>query len=62
VIEASLAHVIEDKTEAAYRRSTAIEKRRSLMDDWARFCERPASATVLPLRGKVVRDAMKAID
>jgi len=33
--EAALAHVIEDETEAAYRRSTAIKRRRPLMQDWA---------------------------
>ncbi|MBL1258003.1 site-specific integrase [Methylocystis sp. Sn-Cys] len=38
VIEAALAHVVESKVEAAYRRSDAIEKRRKLMDAWARFC------------------------
>ena len=52
VIEAALAHAIEDKSEAAYRRGTAIDKRRLLMADWARFCEGPASADVVPLRGR----------
>jgi len=33
-IEAALAHSIKDRAEAAYRRSTAIEKRRLLMQDW----------------------------
>ncbi len=33
-IEAALAHSIKDRAEAAYRRSTAIEKRRILMQDW----------------------------
>jgi integrase len=37
VVEAALAHVIENKAEAAYRRSTAIEKRRALMNDWAAY-------------------------
>ncbi len=37
VVEMALAHVIRDKTEAAYRRGELLEKRRSLMDDWARF-------------------------
>jgi integrase len=52
VIEAALAHAIDDKTEAAYRRSDALEKRRKLMADWARFCEGPTSADVVPLRGR----------
>lgn len=38
VIEMALAHVIKDKTEAAYRRKDALEKRRALMLDWAAFC------------------------
>jgi integrase len=38
VAEAALAHVVGDETEAAYRRSDALEKRRALMDEWARFC------------------------
>jgi integrase len=37
VAEASLAHVLPDKTEAAYRRSTMLDKRRALMADWAAF-------------------------
>jgi len=38
VSEAALAHAIGDKTEAAYNRSTYLEKRRRLMDAWERFC------------------------
>ncbi len=37
VMEAALAHVIRDKAEAAYARSTLFEKRRHLMDDWSRY-------------------------
>lgn len=37
--EAALAHVLKDKTEAAYRRSDLFEKRRRLMNEWARYCE-----------------------
>jgi len=39
IIESALAHAIEDKTEAAYRRSDALQKRRSLMEDWAKYCK-----------------------
>lgn len=39
VAEAALAHVLADKTEAAYRRSDALEKRRALMADWANYCQ-----------------------
>jgi integrase len=42
--EAALAHVLADKTEAAYQRGDLLEKRRRLMREWARFCESPASA------------------
>ncbi|NTG41131.1 tyrosine-type recombinase/integrase [Rhizobium rhizogenes] len=38
VIETALAHTLKDKTEAAYRRSDALEKRRILMQDWADHC------------------------
>jgi len=38
VAEAALAHVISDKTEAAYRRGDLFEKRAKLMKDWARHC------------------------
>jgi integrase len=39
VIEAVLAHgVISDKLEAAYRRGDFFDKRRLLMDAWARYC------------------------
>ena len=38
--EAALAHVLKDKTEAAYQRGDLLEKRRRLMTDWADFCAR----------------------
>jgi hypothetical protein len=38
VSEAALAHIIADKTEAAYRRGELFEKRRELMAAWATFC------------------------
>ncbi|MGB3501852.1 MAG: integrase arm-type DNA-binding domain-containing protein [Mesorhizobium sp.] len=37
IIETALAHILKDKTEAAYRRSDALAKRRMLMDDWANY-------------------------
>jgi integrase len=39
VIEMSLAHAIKDKSEAAYRRGDAIDKRRKLMAAWAAYCD-----------------------
>jgi len=38
IAEAALAHAIGDETEEAYRRGTALKKRRALMDDWAAYC------------------------
>jgi integrase len=50
--EAALAHSIGDRTEAAYRRGDALEKRRKLMEAWARYCGAPArtKASVVPIR------------
>lgn len=36
--EEALAHVVGDQTERAYRRGDALEKRRNLMEEWAKFC------------------------
>jgi integrase len=38
VVEMALAHAIESKVEAAYRRGDLFEKRRRLMADWASYC------------------------
>ena len=52
VIEMALAHTIKDKSEAAYRRGDALDKRRRLMNEWARYCQSPAvSADVVALHG-----------
>ena len=37
VMEAALAHVVGDSTEAAYFRSDLFERRRTLMDQWAEY-------------------------
>lgn len=42
IIEAALAHTISNKAEAAYRRGTAIERRRTLMAEWADYLNSPA--------------------
>ena len=34
----ALALVVSDKVEVAYRRGNQFEKRRRLMDDWAKHC------------------------
>lgn len=38
VSESALAHIITDKTEAAYRRGAMLRKRRVLMEAWAAYC------------------------
>lgn len=50
--EIALAHVVGDKVEAAYRRGDMIEKRRRMMDDWAKFCAKPVEqkGNVTPIR------------
>ena len=37
VVEAALAHVVGNRTEAAYARSDLFERRRRLMDEWAAY-------------------------
>ena len=37
VCELALAHVNNDRTEAAYRRSDLFERRRTLMQQWADY-------------------------
>ena len=55
VCEMALAHVIGNKSEAAYRRGDMFEKRRRLMADWATYCASgdAAGAKVTPIRGAV---------
>ena len=48
VCEAALAHTLKDKAEAAYARSDLFEKRRELMNAWARYLN-PVPATVVRL-------------
>jgi integrase len=37
--EAALAHAIENKTEAAYRRGNLLDKRRGMMAAWGDYCD-----------------------
>ena len=39
VAEMALAHTVNDKVEAAYRRGDLVENRRELMEAWARYCQ-----------------------
>jgi integrase len=52
LVEFALAHALEDETEAAYRRSDMLEKRRKLMTAWSEFVSKaPADAgAVVPMR------------
>ena len=47
ICEAALAHALPDKTEAAYRRGDALERRRKLMEAWALYCGEGAKVHVL---------------
>ena len=51
VCEAALAHVIENKAEAAYRRGDLFDKRRKLMDAWAAYCATPKTGKIVAFRG-----------
>jgi integrase len=51
VAEAALAHKVGGDVERAYRRGDALEKRRRLMADWARFCLTPPSDGGTPAPG-----------
>jgi integrase len=46
VTEAALAHVVADKTEAAYRRTDLFERRRKLMNAWAAFVTGPTGKVI----------------
>jgi integrase len=64
-VDMALAHKVSDKVEAAYRRGDLFEKRRKLMEQWARFCMTPkpveadkrakADDVVVPIRGAAGR-------
>ena len=49
VVEAALAHVVGNRTEAAYARSDLFERRRRLMDEWADYLD--GRGQVSPLSG-----------
>jgi integrase len=50
VAEQALAHTLSDRVEAAYRRGDLFEKRRRLMEDWAKFCSTAATPAETMLR------------
>jgi integrase len=45
VAEMALAHTVGNAVEAAYRRGDLFEKRRAMMDDWAKFLYAPNRAS-----------------
>jgi integrase len=51
VCEAALAHAIENRTEAAYRRGDLFEKRRRLMEAWSTYCATPKTGQVVAFPG-----------
>jgi len=59
ICEAALAHIVKDKTEAAYRRGDLFEKRRELMATWASFVA-AEEATVIPIRSSGT--ALRTVD
>ncbi len=59
IAELALAHTNKDKTERAYARGAAVERRRRLMDAWTKFCMSnvASEAKVVPLRGRGAAEA-----
>ncbi len=51
IVEMALAHVVGNAVEAAYRRGDLLDKRRSLMNDWAAHCSAAVADNVVELRG-----------
>ncbi len=49
IIEMALAHKVGNEVEASYLRTSAIEKRRSLMNRWLKFCTEIESDKVVKL-------------
>ncbi len=55
VAERSLSHAVKDETEEAYLRGDMLERRRKLMEAWAKHCTGgKAGAKVLPMRRRAV--------
>jgi integrase len=57
ICEQALGHTISSAVERAYQRSSLFDKRRKLMEQWARFVSKPpvqkAGSNVTPLRAHV---------
>ena len=50
ICEMALAHAVENRTEAAYLRGDQFDKRRKLMDTWAKYATTHPDAKVITLR------------
>lgn len=51
--ESALAHVLSDKTEAAYQRGDLLQRRQKLMQSWANYCTTVQVAAEIVTIGKV---------
>jgi integrase len=49
IAEACLAHAVGSSVEQAYRRSDALEKRRTLMEMWSSYCSGETSGKVVSI-------------
>jgi hypothetical protein len=45
-----LAHTIRDTTERAYRRKTAVERRRKVMQAWCDYCLPPSPSAIVDIQ------------
>jgi integrase len=52
VCEVALAHKVGDDTENAYQRGDLFEKRRALMEDWARYCAGGGEVVPFPVEAR----------
>jgi integrase len=48
--EAALAHAVKDATEQAYRRKTAVERRRKVMQAWCDYISPPVSTEIVDIQ------------
>ncbi|MGE0282953.1 MAG: tyrosine-type recombinase/integrase, partial [Rhizobiaceae bacterium] len=54
IAEQALAHKVGDATEQAYRRSSALERRRELMQQWADYLDgKPSAANVISMSDRI---------
>jgi len=49
VAEMALAHQIQNRVEASYRRGNLLARRRSLMQDWSNYCDNLESKNVISI-------------